>query len=126
MDAARAGCEGAAIAGPAGAVADVAEVMVQVAVGVPPNGVREPAGRGPQDLVDVARGTLARRGASLRLIPGWHGLLGVEMAARSCSQARCAARADRLANMVILAWLRPPRYLVPMPRRCGWEFDPGR
>jgi hypothetical protein len=31
-------------------------------------------------LVDVARGTLTARGESLRLIPGWHGLFGVEMA----------------------------------------------
>jgi uncharacterized protein YbjT (DUF2867 family) len=51
------------------AVADVADVLVQVAVGAPQNGVHELAGPGPQDLVDVARRALAARGESLRLIP---------------------------------------------------------
>jgi hypothetical protein len=38
------------------------------------------AGPEPQDLVDMARRTLAARGESLRLIPSWRGPLGVEMA----------------------------------------------
>jgi uncharacterized protein YbjT (DUF2867 family) len=62
------------------AVSDVADVLVQVAVGEPQNGVRELAGPDPQDLVDMARRTLAARGESLRLIPSWRGPLGVEMA----------------------------------------------
>jgi uncharacterized protein YbjT (DUF2867 family) len=62
------------------AVSDVADVLVQVAVGEPQNGVRELAGPEPQDLVDMARRTLAARGESLRLIPSWRGPLGVEMA----------------------------------------------
>src|SRR5262245_42788045 len=39
------------------------------------------AGPEPQDRVDMARRTLAARGASIRLIPSWQsGLLGVDAA----------------------------------------------
>jgi uncharacterized protein YbjT (DUF2867 family) len=62
------------------AVADAADVLVQVALGAPQNGVRELAGPEPQDLVDMVRRTLAARGESLRLIPGWGGRFGVELA----------------------------------------------
>jgi uncharacterized protein YbjT (DUF2867 family) len=62
------------------AVADVADLLVQVAVGAPHNGVRELAGPEPQDLVDMVRRTLAARGESLRLIPSWGGRFGVELA----------------------------------------------
>lgn len=54
----------------------------------PPTGpTTKPANAIPPGLVDMARGRLTACGESLRLIPGWHGLFGVEMAARSCSQA---------------------------------------
>lgn len=62
------------------AVADVAEFLVQVAVGAPRHGVVELAGPEPQDLVDMARRTLATRGESLRLVPTWRGRFGVEAA----------------------------------------------
>jgi uncharacterized protein YbjT (DUF2867 family) len=62
------------------AVTDVAQVLVQVAVAAPLNGVRELAGPEPQDLVDMVRRLLAARGESLRLIPGWGGRFGVELA----------------------------------------------
>jgi uncharacterized protein YbjT (DUF2867 family) len=62
------------------AVADVADVLVQVAVGAPRNGVGELAGPEPQDLVDMARRLLAARGESLRLLPSWGGRFGVELA----------------------------------------------
>jgi uncharacterized protein YbjT (DUF2867 family) len=62
------------------AVADVAEVLVEVAVGKPRNGILDLAGPETQDLVDMARRTLAARGESLRLVPTWRGLYGVEMA----------------------------------------------
>lgn len=62
------------------AVADVADVLVQVAAGTPRNGVGELAGPEPQDLVDMARRTLAARGESLRLVPSWRGPFGIEMA----------------------------------------------
>jgi uncharacterized protein YbjT (DUF2867 family) len=62
------------------AVTDVADVLVEVAVGEPVNGICELAGPETQDLVDMARRTLAARGESLRLIPTWRGRYGVEMA----------------------------------------------
>jgi uncharacterized protein YbjT (DUF2867 family) len=62
------------------AVTDVADVLVEVALGEPINGICELAGPETQDLVDMARRTLAARGESLRLIPTWRGRYGVEMA----------------------------------------------
>lgn len=61
-------------------VTDVADVLVEVAVGEPVNGICELAGPETQDLVDMARRTLAARGELLRLIPTWRGRYGVEMA----------------------------------------------
>jgi hypothetical protein len=43
-------------------------------------GMTELAGPEPQDLVDMARRTLAAGGESLRLVPTWRGPFGVEMA----------------------------------------------
>ena len=62
------------------AVADVADALVQVAVGAPRNGVVELAGPEPQDLVDMIRRLLAARGEPLRLLPGWGGRFGIELA----------------------------------------------
>jgi uncharacterized protein YbjT (DUF2867 family)/catechol 2,3-dioxygenase-like lactoylglutathione lyase family enzyme len=62
------------------AVADVAEVLVEVAAGEPQQGIRELAGPELQDLVDMARRTLAAQRTSLRLIPSWRGPFRVEMA----------------------------------------------
>ena len=61
------------------AAADVADVLVRAALGNPA-GTMEVAGPGPQDLVDMARRTLAARGESLRLVPTWRGVFGTEMA----------------------------------------------
>jgi uncharacterized protein YbjT (DUF2867 family) len=62
------------------AVSDVADVLVEVATAPPQHGQIDLAGPEPQDLVDMARRTLAVRGESVRLIPSWHGPLNVEMA----------------------------------------------
>ncbi|HLM21218.1 MAG TPA: NAD(P)H-binding protein [Propionibacteriaceae bacterium] len=62
------------------ALADVAEVLAEVAAGEPQEGIRELAGPELQDLVDMARRTLAAQRTSLRLIPSWRGPFGVEMA----------------------------------------------
>ena len=62
------------------AVTDVADVLVEAAVGEPVNGICELAGPETQDLVDMARRTLVARGQTLRLIPTWRGRYGVEMA----------------------------------------------
>ncbi len=61
------------------AAADVADVLVRTAL-ANPAGTIEVAGPGPQDLVDMARRTLAARGESLRLVPTWRGVFGTEMA----------------------------------------------
>lgn len=62
-------------------VDDVAGVLVEVATGPPSgNGPIEVAGPEQQDLVDMARRTLAARGEQLRLTTGWAAPFGVEMA----------------------------------------------
>lgn len=58
-------------------VGDVADVLIEVALGEPVNGILELAGPETQDLVDMARRTLAARGESLRLIPTWRTRYGV-------------------------------------------------
>jgi uncharacterized protein YbjT (DUF2867 family) len=62
------------------AVTDVADVLVEVALGEPVNGICELAGPETQDLVDMARRTLAARGESVRLVPTWRGRFGVKLA----------------------------------------------
>jgi uncharacterized protein YbjT (DUF2867 family) len=59
---------------------DVAAVLVELATGDPVGGTIELAGPEPQDLVDMARRTLAARGETLRLVPTWQGVFGPEMA----------------------------------------------
>jgi uncharacterized protein YbjT (DUF2867 family) len=63
------------------AAADVGDVLAEVAAGPPQGRATDLAGPEPQDLVDMARRTLAARGESIRLIPSWRtGLFGVEAA----------------------------------------------
>jgi uncharacterized protein YbjT (DUF2867 family) len=83
------------------AVADVAEFLVQVAVGAPRLGVLELAGPELQDLVDMARRTLAARGESLRLVPTWRGLIGVEAAGEVLLPGPDA----QIASTTFEAWL---------------------
>jgi uncharacterized protein YbjT (DUF2867 family) len=83
------------------AVSDVADTLVEVAVGEPINGIFELAGPETQDLVDMARRTLAARGESLRLIPTWRGRYGVEMAGEILLPGRDA----RLAPTTFEDWL---------------------
>ncbi|MGH3197812.1 MAG: SDR family oxidoreductase [Streptosporangiaceae bacterium] len=61
------------------APSDVGDALARIALGSPA-GTVELAGPGPQDLVDMARRTLAARGDAIRLIPTWRGLFGPEMA----------------------------------------------
>jgi uncharacterized protein YbjT (DUF2867 family) len=83
------------------AVADVAEFLVQVAVGAPRLGVLELAGPELQDLVDMARRTLAARGESLQLVPTWRGLIGVEAAGEVLLPGPDA----QIASTTFEAWL---------------------
>lgn len=62
------------------AVADVAGVLVEVAAQPGSGATIELAGPQPQDLVDMARRTLAARGETVRLVPTWRGRFGLEMA----------------------------------------------
>jgi uncharacterized protein YbjT (DUF2867 family) len=63
------------------AAADVGDVLAEIATGAPQGRATDLAGPEPQDLVDMARRTLAARGESIRLIPSWRsGLLGVDAA----------------------------------------------
>jgi uncharacterized protein YbjT (DUF2867 family) len=62
------------------APADVADVLAEVAVGQPQGRYPDLAGPEPQDLVDLARRTRAARGTSIRLVPTWSGIFGLDMA----------------------------------------------
>jgi uncharacterized protein YbjT (DUF2867 family) len=55
------------------APADVADILARVAVGAPQGRHRDIAGPEPQDLIDMARRTLAVQGRSIRLVPTWNG-----------------------------------------------------
>ncbi|MFL6115357.1 MAG: SDR family oxidoreductase, partial [Catenulispora sp.] len=62
------------------APADVAEVLAGVAVGEPRGRHVDIAGPETQDLVDMARRTLAVRGRAVKLVPTWDGpLFGLAM-----------------------------------------------
>jgi uncharacterized protein YbjT (DUF2867 family) len=62
------------------APADVAGVLAEVAAGAPLRGRIDIAGPGTEDLVDMARRTLAIRGQDVSLVPTWRGLYGTDMA----------------------------------------------
>ena len=62
------------------AAADVAQVLVEVAVGPAQGRARDLAGPQPEDLFDMARRLLAARRQQLRLVPSWRGPLGVGLA----------------------------------------------
>jgi uncharacterized protein YbjT (DUF2867 family) len=77
-------------------VAAVPPLLVQ------PVAAADLAGPEPQDLVDMARRTLAARGESIRLIPSWRtGIFGVEAA----GEVLLAGPEARLAPTTFDAWL---------------------
>lgn len=81
--------------------ADVAAVLVELATGEPRDQMVELAGPEPQDLVDMARRTLAARGEEIRLVPTWQGLFGSEMAGEVLLPGPDA----RIAPTTFDAWL---------------------
>jgi uncharacterized protein YbjT (DUF2867 family) len=84
------------------AAADVGDVLVEVAAGVPQGRATDLAGPEPQDLVDMARRTLIARGESVRLVPSWQtGIFGVEAA----GEVLLAGPEARLAPTTFDAWL---------------------
>src|SRR5262249_56117005 len=60
---------------------EVAQTLAEVATGTP-QGRIELAGPETQDLVDMARRTLAARGDLVRIIPTWDGIFGESMAGK--------------------------------------------
>lgn len=62
------------------APADVAKMLAEVAAGPAQHRRLELAGPQTEDLVDMARRTLAARGTPLRLIPTWRGIFNTSMA----------------------------------------------
>jgi uncharacterized protein YbjT (DUF2867 family) len=62
------------------APADVGAVLAEIATGEPLRTRIEVAGPQTEDLVDMARRTLATRGQSIELIPTWRGPFGLYMA----------------------------------------------
>jgi uncharacterized protein YbjT (DUF2867 family) len=83
------------------AVTDVADVLVEIATRPPQSRRVELAGPETQDLVDMARRTLAARGEALRLIPTWDGLFGTAMAGNVLLPGPDA----RIARTTFDAWL---------------------
>ncbi|MGE3590558.1 MAG: SDR family oxidoreductase [Ilumatobacteraceae bacterium] len=59
---------------------DIAEVLAEVAVGEPQGRYPDVAGPCTEDLVDMARRTLAVRQQNVRLVPTWSALFGPSMA----------------------------------------------
>lgn len=86
------------------APSDVVETLAQIADGEP-QGVVELAGPEPQDLVDMARRTLQAEGDSLRLVPSWRGMFGVDMGGEVLLPGPDA----RLGTVTFDKWLRAHR-----------------
>ncbi len=84
------------------AASDVGQALAEIAVGAPQGRARDFAGPETQDLVDMARRTLAARGHSVRLVPNWRvGPFSVEMAGEVLLPGPDA----RLAPTTFDAWL---------------------
>ena len=84
------------------AAADVGEVLAEIATGAPGGRATDLAGPELEDLVDMARRTLAARNESIRLIPSWRGgIFGVDAAGEVLLPGPDA----RLASTTFDAWL---------------------
>ncbi|MGH3696276.1 MAG: SDR family oxidoreductase [Pseudonocardiaceae bacterium] len=84
------------------AASDVGKVLAELATSTAHGGVRELAGPETQDLVDMARRTLAARGQSIRLVASWRdGPFSVEVA----GEVLLPGPQARLAPTTFDAWL---------------------
>jgi uncharacterized protein YbjT (DUF2867 family) len=101
------------------AVTDVADVLVEVAVGEPVNGICELAGPETQDLIDMAYRTLVARGEALRLIP--HLARPVRGRAGRRGPAPGTGRADHAHHLRRLAHHLDPIRLVTLQPR-SWRY----
>ncbi len=84
---------------------DVAAVLAEVAVGDPQGRYADVAGPQTQDLVDLARRTLAARGREVTLVPTWSSVFGVEMA----GNALLPGAGARIAPTTFDQWLSRQR-----------------
>ncbi|WP_308170516.1 SDR family oxidoreductase [[Mycobacterium] fortunisiensis] len=80
---------------------DVAAVLAEIAVGDPQGRYVDVAGPQTQDLVDMARRTLAVRGHAVRLIPTWSSVFGLTMAGNALLPGEPA----RIAPTTFEQWL---------------------
>jgi uncharacterized protein YbjT (DUF2867 family) len=84
------------------AAADVGETLAQLALGRPQGRAIDLAGPAPEDLVDMARRTLAARGEAIRLVPSWRtGVFDLDAA----GEALLPGPEARLAPTTFDAWL---------------------
>jgi len=84
------------------AASDVGRVLAEIATSPPQGRASDIAGPETQDLVDMARRTLAARGESIRLVPSWRdGPFGVEMA----GEVLLPGPGARLTPTTFDAWL---------------------
>ncbi len=89
---------------------DVGDVLVEVASGPAQGRAADLAGPEPQDLVDMARRTLAARGQSVRLVPTWRGPVGAE----SAGEVMLPGPDGRIAPTTFDAWLASDA-VTPLP-----------
>jgi uncharacterized protein YbjT (DUF2867 family) len=80
---------------------DVAEILAEIATGQPRGRYLDVAGPETQDLVDLARRTLAKRGRAVKLVPTWAGVYGLSMAGNALLPAADA----RIAATTFDQWL---------------------
>ncbi|MCZ7416165.1 MULTISPECIES: SDR family oxidoreductase [unclassified Streptomyces] len=80
---------------------DVAEVLIEVAVGPPQGRYPDVAGPEAQDLVDMARRTLRARGRDVRLVPTWEGVFDTANA----GNALLPGKGARIAPTTFDEWL---------------------
>lgn len=83
------------------APADVAAILAEVAQGAPVGRHADVAGPGTQDLVDMARRTLAARGRTVKLVPTWSAVFGPDMA----GNALLPGPGARIAATTFEEWL---------------------
>jgi uncharacterized protein YbjT (DUF2867 family) len=84
------------------AVDEVAKVLAEIAVSPPQRRKIDLAGPQPEDMVDMAKRTMAARGESIRIIPTWRGgIFGPELAGEIMLPGPDA----RLGSVSFDAWL---------------------
>jgi uncharacterized protein YbjT (DUF2867 family) len=100
------------------AASDVGAVLARAATGDPRGGTFDLAGPEPQDLVDMARRTLAARGETTRLVPSWRGPFGVEAA----GEVFLPGPDVRLAEITFDTWLAEAARAVKTLEKEGSEI----